>query len=147
MNSRYNTARMRTITKYHAAHVLASILESLEWCLPRNHPANHVLDPISRLLLHLLEAHHPTSLALHVLNQPTQHSERLRASCFWATIHGLFMNWAFDVTVQAVQGGEDVGAEIALVSVAIPGAVGRHYFDAAVVGHHDHGARDDIIAV
>jgi hypothetical protein len=115
--------------------------------LSSNHPTNHILNPTLRLTLHHPKPHNPTTLTLNMLHQPTQHLILPPATQLRTTIQMLLMHRALDVVVQAVEGSELSGAEVAFVGLPVPGAFRGDGFDVRVAGESDHRAGDDVVAI
>jgi hypothetical protein len=81
----------------------------------RNHPAHHVRDSTSSLLLDDVKSHQTTALALNMLHKAAKQLE-IRAA-----IKGLFMSRALDMAVQSLKLLKGFVTEVTLVTVSIPG--------------------------
>jgi hypothetical protein len=82
-----------------------------------------------------------------MLHQPTQQLILPATTQVRTTIQILLMHRALDVVVQAVEGGELSGAEVAFVGLSVPGAFRGDGFDVRVTGESDHRAGDDVVAI
>jgi hypothetical protein len=88
--------------------------------LSRDHPANHILDPVSRILLHYVEPHNTTGLTLEVLYERTEQLVVSVTARLRAPIESLLMCRAFEMHIQARQPTKHLSAQIALVAGSIP---------------------------
>jgi hypothetical protein len=87
----------------------------------RNHPAHHVRDSNSSLLLDDVKSHQTTALALNMLHKAAKQLEILATTSFRAAIKGLFMSRALDMAVQSLKLLKGFVTEVTLVTVSIPG--------------------------
>jgi hypothetical protein len=82
-----------------------------------------------------------------MLDQPTQQLIFPPTTQLRAPIQILFMHGTSDMVVQAVEGGELFGAEVAFVGLAIPGTLCGDVFDVGMTREGQHRAGNDIVAV
>jgi len=112
-----------------------------------NHPSDHVLYAIPRLLLDLSESHHSTALAFKVLYQATQQLILSATTSTWTSVEVLLMIRTLEMAVQGLQSAELSITQVTLVAIAIPRSLRSDGLQVRIARHRDHRFSDDIVAV